>query len=156
MNIHADIVFGDPWGMNNIDWEHGESLVITRTDTGEKLIQNLLDEKRVILNEASFDEVKKGQHLKTRASQIKTYFEVYRKNNWQLPRYADNLNLLNVPLLPYNTCEKLILDYLKLEEKDRNQIIKEVKRKMQAKIIKTGIFKTPFCVLKTVKKWIKK
>ncbi|GHU19162.1 hypothetical protein FACS1894163_11820 [Spirochaetia bacterium] len=26
LNIHADIVFGDPWGMNNIDWENGESL----------------------------------------------------------------------------------------------------------------------------------
>jgi coenzyme F420 hydrogenase subunit beta len=155
MNIHADIVFGDPWGMNNIDWKHGESLVITRTDIGERLIQNLLTEKRVILNEASFDEVKKGQHLKAKASQVKTYFEVYRKNKWQLPYYADTLNLSEESLLPYNKCEKLILDYLKLEEKDKNRIIKEVKRKMKRKLIKKKIFENVFYIINTIKKYIK-
>jgi coenzyme F420 hydrogenase subunit beta len=156
MNIHTDIVFGDPWGMSNIDWKCGESLVITRTDIGENLMQNLLKKKRVILKEASFDEMKKGQHLKQKASQIKTYFEVYRKNKWQLPYYADNLNLSTESSLPYNKCEKLILDYLNIERKDSSQIIKEIKCKMQRKIIKNKVLKTPFRVFKTVKKWIKK
>jgi coenzyme F420 hydrogenase subunit beta len=156
MNIHADIVFGDPWGMDNINWKHGESLVITRTDTGEELIQNLLTEKRVILNEASFEKVKNGQHLKTKVAQIKTYFEVYRQNNWLLPKYSDNPNLSGESLLPYNKCENLILNYLKLEKKDKIQIVKEVKIKMQRKRIKNKISKIPFRIFRTMKKWIKK
>jgi hypothetical protein len=93
MNIHADIVFGDPWGMSNIDWKQGESLVITRTDSGEALITDLIKEKRVLLNETSFEEVRIGQHIESRKLQVTYCFEVYKKYGWCLPDYAPTLHV---------------------------------------------------------------
>jgi coenzyme F420-reducing hydrogenase beta subunit len=158
INIHADIVFGDPWGMSNIDWKNGESLVITRTDAGESLILNLIKERRALLNKASFAEVRKGQHLNVKKSQIKTYFEIFKNNNWLLPCYADNLNLSETPLLQYDKCARMVSDYVKLGTKHRSEIVKEVQKKLQMKIIKhkiAGIFRTPFRILKTIKNIMK-
>jgi len=158
MNIHSDITFGDPWGMSNIDWQKGESLVVTRTDKGENLIQNLIQEGRVKLNIASFEEVRQGQGLEKRKSQVKIFFEVYRKHNWLLPNYVAKLNLSVTSNLIYGKCEKLIKDYFDLESKDRNSIIKEVNKQVGNKIIKNkikNILQMPFRVLKQFFKSIK-
>jgi coenzyme F420 hydrogenase subunit beta len=38
LNTHSDITLGDPWGMQHVDWEHGDSLIITRTELGRKVV----------------------------------------------------------------------------------------------------------------------
>ena len=154
MNIHSDITFGDPWGMNNIDWQNGESLVITRTDEGENLIQNLIQECRVKLNVASFEEVIHGQGLEKRKNQVKTFYEVYCKNNWLLPNYANHLKLPVKSNVEYEKSEKLIKNYLDLEKNKRKKIVQIVKRKIQKGIFLyriKGMLRLPFGILKKIK-----
>ena len=43
INIHADIVFGDPWRMPDYDRENGDSVVIVRSDLGERLISECIE-----------------------------------------------------------------------------------------------------------------
>lgn len=153
MNIHSDITFGDPWGMSSIDWKNGESLVISRTDKGENLIQNLIQKGRAKLNIASFEEAKQGQGVEKRKLQVKAFLEVYKKNNWLLPNYADLLSLVAAPSLPYEQCKKLIDDFIVLESKNRTEIVKKVNQEVQQKLYKNkikNIVTLPFRVLKKI------
>lgn len=73
MNTFSDIVCGDPWGMNDIDWNRGESLIITRTKLGDQLIKEIILEGAMILRDASYEEVIVGQHLSRKKEQISYY-----------------------------------------------------------------------------------
>ncbi len=90
MNIGADITIGDPHGIENIDRENGESLVISRTKIGEDILHNLIGniiELRKVENENIFN----GQSIKEKRIDWRGYIE-----NWQtlckpLPFYYENI-----------------------------------------------------------------
>ncbi|MDR0810833.1 MAG: Coenzyme F420 hydrogenase/dehydrogenase, beta subunit C-terminal domain [Paludibacter sp.] len=153
LNIHADIVFGDPWGMSNIDFVNGESLVITRTENGENLIRELITAERVKLNIASFEEVKKGQFIEKRKEQVKVFSEVYKANNWLLPAYWDKLDLQESTKSVFSKSEKLISDFKNLESKSREEIVKSVAKEIKIQTIKSKA-KLPFRILKKLVKSI--
>jgi hypothetical protein len=114
--------------------------------------------KKAKLNKASFAEVRKGQHIESKKMQVKTYLKVYRNNNWLIPAYSDKLNLPQESKLSYNKCEKLILDYLKLEKKHRNEIVNEVEKKVQRELIKNNIkniLRIPFRIVRAIIKSVK-
>lgn len=79
LNVHADIVLGDPWGMSDIDWNSGESLIITRTQKGDELIRAMEEDNLFVLSERSIEEVLDGQHIERRCQQLPAYAEVIRK-----------------------------------------------------------------------------
>lgn len=76
LNVHADIVLGDPWGMSDIDWNSGESLIITRTQKGDELIRQMEKEKLFILSERPIEQVLEGQHIERRRKQLPAYGKV--------------------------------------------------------------------------------
>ena len=63
LGIYADLVFGDPWGVSGIDSKKGESLVITRTETGEKMIKECIDSNYAILRKIDSNEAIQGQKI---------------------------------------------------------------------------------------------
>lgn len=67
LNLFGDIVLGDPWGMEGVNWNKGRSLVIARTQKGVATL-NEMKEKGVIVvdRDATIDEVINGQHIETR------------------------------------------------------------------------------------------
>lgn len=73
LNIFADIVFGDPWGMSNVDWNKGESLMFTRTSLGETLIREMIDSGAVSMKTANIEELLKGQHINERRRSVSVY-----------------------------------------------------------------------------------
>lgn len=72
-NQLADISVGDAWGLahDNV----GTSVIITRTNMGERILQHLCRDGRIILREVSPEHVSKGQGLdvKVRRSLIRAY-----------------------------------------------------------------------------------
>ncbi len=72
-NQLADVSLGDAWGLT--DDQVGTSVMITRTDVGEHVLQHLRSEGRINLSEASPNQVSKGQGLddKVRNSLIRAY-----------------------------------------------------------------------------------
>lgn len=93
LNMHADIVFGDPWGMSNVDWKNGMSLVLTRTETGEAIIDNMIAQSDANLNKAPLPEVMKGQNIDKRKQSVNVAMTIYKQNRWLLPTYADRLRI---------------------------------------------------------------
>lgn len=63
LGIYADLVFGDPWGVSGIDSKNGESLVIIRTETGEKVISECVASNYATLRRVDTNEVIKGQKI---------------------------------------------------------------------------------------------
>ena len=91
LNVNADIVFGDPWGMNNVDWQNGESLIITRTTNGDNLISKMINESDIICKNATLTEVIAGQLIEKRKLQVSSALKFYKKSGWKVPCYAEKL-----------------------------------------------------------------
>ena len=70
LNVNADIVLGDPWGMSGVDWVNGDSLIITRTALGKQLFEELLSQNLVTATEHDISEVISGQHVETRNKNV--------------------------------------------------------------------------------------
>lgn len=80
LNVHADIVLGDPWGMSDIDWKYGESLVLTRTALGESLIQEMIIDDCIKLKKRNdFSEAITGQHIDTKPQETEKYQSAYNR-----------------------------------------------------------------------------
>ena len=92
LNTGADIVFGDPWGMSNVDWEGGMSVVITRTHCGTKVISDLISHYQVELQEASLQEFLEGQHIEKRKKDVSSALAYYQRKGWLVPSYSATLN----------------------------------------------------------------
>lgn len=66
INIHADVVFGDPWGVEGVDWKNGDSLIITRTEIGNQLIAQAAYEGVLTIKETPMRPALRGQHINER------------------------------------------------------------------------------------------
>lgn len=91
LNTNADVVFGDPWGMNNVDWKNGSSVVLTRTEQGETLILEMQNKKVIAINPAPLSEVITGQHIELRKDTVASTISIYQEQGWLTPGYAERL-----------------------------------------------------------------
>lgn len=92
LNTGADVLFGDPWGMSNVDWEGGMSVVITRTHCGTEVISDLISHYQVELQEASLQEFLEGQHIERRKKDVSSALAYYQRKGWLVPSYSATLN----------------------------------------------------------------
>ncbi|MBQ9094404.1 MAG: Coenzyme F420 hydrogenase/dehydrogenase, beta subunit C-terminal domain [Prevotella sp.] len=122
LNIHADIVLGDPWGMTNIDWQHGESLVITRTQTGESLIRDLLRDNYVRLHKRiDYSEVLKGQHIYQKTQEREEYMAVYNS----VIGYDKSFLAINTNKIASTNKMKEFSDFIEREKRTESENKKE-------------------------------
>lgn len=63
-NQQADLSLGDAWGL--VHDRIGTSVIITRTSRGERLLQQLYDEGKIVLRKVSPERVYSGQELEVR------------------------------------------------------------------------------------------
>ena len=70
LNTQADIVCGDPWEMSNVDWDNGDSVIITRSKMGNETITQLKQTGDLILQNAPLSEVIVGQKIQERHIQM--------------------------------------------------------------------------------------
>ena len=75
LNINSDIVLGDPWGMNNVDWNHGDSVIIVRTTNGNAIVREAIGNKYFTLSKAAKEDLLIGQFIDER----KEHFYLYQK-----------------------------------------------------------------------------
>ena len=96
LNVHADMVFGDPWGMSEVDWQNGMSLVLTRSERGEDVINGLMQKGDARLGKASLSEVIQGQHIEKRKRDVSVALSTYLRQGWVQPSYAERLEMVGV------------------------------------------------------------
>lgn len=119
LNTGADVVFGDPWGMEGVDWQNGMSLVLTRSSKGAEIIQNLIDEEKAELEPAPLDQVIKGQSIEQRKEIVSAALKHYKNSNWLLPTYSDAL----FPIASNPNICRLIDQFVEDSNKKRWQIV---------------------------------
>lgn len=74
LNINADIVVGDPWGMKDIDFNHGDSVAIIRTQVGDAIYKGALAGGYICNDrEGNYDEVLSGQGINGRRKSAMLY-----------------------------------------------------------------------------------
>lgn len=78
INVMADLVFGDPWRMENIDWVKGESVLIARTTLGNDLLKELQANGLLRLNLRRNEEIISGQLISQRREQVALWKEAIK------------------------------------------------------------------------------
>lgn len=151
INIFADIVFGDPWRMGDIDEKKGASVVAVRTEVGINLINGALEEGVLDLEEREIKQIVTGQLIEKRRKSIAVYSRALecmpRKINSYLYQQGDNALLdENEIILAREKLQtfirrdsepidliikdgyKAIDDWLKDEKKNKNLIIRIIRK----------------------------
>lgn len=104
MNIFSDIVCGDPWGISNKQQPEGNTVVITRTEQGEKLVQDAVKEGFIILEPLPPVEILRGETVDGR---LKTKFftsrDIFSEKKWVFPFPNDMIK--DIPYTPANERE---------------------------------------------------
>ncbi len=76
LNVHADIVLGDPWLMPDADKKNGDSLIIVRTDNGASLLSSAIDDKYISISSSGdslMPSFLAGQHVEQRRRQVASF-----------------------------------------------------------------------------------
>lgn len=152
MNVHADLVFGDSWGIKK-NSEDDESVVICRSETGLCVIEEMLEKKKLRLNRCGIDEVARGQGMSKKQKTVENAIAIYKKHDWQLPSWADGFNKNNVvePGL-----EKEIESYVQLDNQSREAVLDKIYGKIMmdyyVALIKNKCFKLAYKVYKIIKR----
>lgn len=63
MNLYADVVFVDPWGIKREDNKKGNTVAITRTEKGDGLFAEFLQSEDSVCEPISPDEINLGQRI---------------------------------------------------------------------------------------------
>ena len=98
INVMADLVFGDPWRMTNIDWVKGESVIIARTAFGNELLKEMKNNGALQLNLRKTEEIITGQLIPQRREQVALWKEAIKVLPLQLESYIVQSSQPTVPI----------------------------------------------------------
>lgn len=152
LNVHADMVFGDPWGMSDVDWKNGMSLVLSRTSIGNAIITDMVEKGLADLHSAPLSEVIKGQHIEKRKQNLSIALSLYKKQGWLVPGYADKLGFSSGDTkLP-----ELIMRFVHDTSLTKEEIIdKNIKMLRRESWRKTRLYRTAVLILRFIKRKVK-
>lgn len=149
LNTGADIVFGDPWGMNNVDWNGGMSVVLSRTIAGAEIIADMMRQGFIKLREAPLDEVIKGQHINKRKIEVSSALAYYQRKGWFVPSYTGALNPAGESPQLNTLIDKFVDDSLQSKE----VIITRNHKLLRNTGIKSSVYKilrTPISIIRRI------
>ena len=84
MNINADILLGDPWGLEEYEIPEGMTVAISYTKKGDKILQ-LCEEDAIIASDIEADRVRKGQNEAGIEKRLQEVNLIAKKNKYSLP-----------------------------------------------------------------------
>ena len=151
LNTGADIVFGDPWGMSNVDWNGGMSVVIPRTLGGAKILKEMQHYLLVKLQEAPLEEVIKGQFIERRRKDVASALTYYKHKSWLVPSYAETLKPSEENPRLSALIDKFVEDSTKSKDEIVNQNIKYLRNEGFKKAVNNiAIFRIPIRILRRI------
>ena len=86
MNIFSDIVCGDPWGISHKQQAEGHTVVIARTEKGERLLEDAVRDGVIILESLQPEEILRGQTVDGRQkTKFYTSRDIFHEKKWVFP-----------------------------------------------------------------------
>lgn len=137
LNVYADVVYGDPWGLIPVGQQEGESVAIARTSEGTDLLQEMKTNGVCRLKEIEYQKIADGQRFGKRKAKIAEASAAYRALGFELP--TDGAKTDQRSDVRYKTTLKRVQDYLRLERLDRPMILKIVGMRMKWVFLKLAV-----------------
>lgn len=101
MNAYADIVCGDPWGIDCDDIKKGYTCIIARTEKGLELLRNAQKEGYINLYELDSNRITDGQKVDEKYYQEKNQIREYCKmKQWIYPDYLNSKECIENNKIP--------------------------------------------------------
>lgn len=95
LNVNADIVCGDPWGIDGkYDKENGDSLFIVRTPLMQNIVDDMLTTNLISAHRITMDEIIKGQRIQNRVDDLNNCDWQYIYAQWQQKENCSKKSLL--------------------------------------------------------------
>ncbi len=121
LNIFADVVMGDPHGVEEIDRKNGETLVIIRSLKAKEVMENARKLDDITLREVDIKLAIKGQSIEKKRKEWSAYTTAWKELGRKAPEYPFEIKsndflkeqkLLehSLRLDEYNSKEKLLFD----------------------------------------------
>lgn len=123
INVHADLVFGDPWRMENVDEDRGESVIIARTTIGNALIQEMKVSSDLELVLRKNNEIIRGQLINERKEQVSIWTEALAVLPNQIETYLMNSFAINDPQKVENA-RIMLRQFVENESKEKTEVVK--------------------------------
>jgi coenzyme F420 hydrogenase subunit beta len=118
MNIFADAVFGDPWGIDGINVEKGESIVLCRTQQMDNLVHDMRRNDLITIRQVEPEAAIKGQKITEKRTTWLSYVRAYQKLGLAIPEHYLKIEKWAGTIDPkdLNYAEKRISQFLALEK----------------------------------------
>lgn len=131
LNTQADVVLGDPWGMSEMDYNKGNSVIITRTQIGKYLIDEMQNQGYISIKRADINELLKGQFINERKQTV----SYYSKALSVIPSKVDSYlyHQQDISILQKSQIKKVqkeFLQFIKYENLSSEEIILQAKSKI--------------------------
>jgi hypothetical protein len=128
MNIYADIVVGDPHGIQGVDRINGESLVLIRTESGKEILKKAVESNEILVRPLPVDKALQGQNIDAKRKKWDIHYKAWKEMGYKLPDYPKtvNLNTLNINSDNIDMAKKNLEHALSLDKyKSRDLLIKD-------------------------------
>ena len=89
MNVFADVTVGDPHGIEGVDRERGESILIVRNQDGLRLVEAATKAASVNLREIGYQEVLTGQEITKKRTDWRGHCEAWRSLKRETPDFYE-------------------------------------------------------------------
>lgn len=93
MNTYADIVIGDPHGIEDVNRIFGESLVIIRNKKAKEIVDNAITSNDIVLRSAVADDVIKGQKIEAKRKKWNAHYKAWEVLGYDMPNYPKSVML---------------------------------------------------------------
>ena len=131
--MYADVVYGDAWGVTGDDVSIGGNVIITRTQKGDCLIDQLFLNKRIIGRSCPVEEVIKGQGLKEKKTVVAEMMAIYKEKEFMLPGWSE-CGLFNEDKKQFSDLFCQVEEYLRLDKTTRRTVVKTVSSRINNKL----------------------
>jgi coenzyme F420 hydrogenase subunit beta len=142
MNIYADIVVGDPHGIQGVDRINGESLVLIRTESGKEILKKAVESNEILVRPLPVDKALQGQNIDAKRKKWDIHYKAWKEMGYKLPDYPKtvNLNTLNINSDNIDMAKKNLEHALSLDKyKSRDLLIKDANKYYKYKIVKENL-----------------
>lgn len=133
LNLYADIVYGDSWGISGDDAKIGGNVLMCRTSKGKELIDKMFEKGRIVGRSCSIKEIAKGQGMNNKKKMVDSILSFYRQKSYMTPGWAKE-EIFKADAEVSNSTQKVVEDYLKRKKKASSQIVNEVTGKIKRKL----------------------
>lgn len=134
MNLYADIVFGDAWGVSGEDTKKGGNVILCRTEKGKRLIDEMVQKGRLVVRPCPIEEISKGQGMPKKKKAVDKMMYIYHQKSFQLPGWSKN-NAFEENKKNVDGLQKEVDDYLSRCKKSSKVVIKEISGKIKRQLL---------------------